>query len=74
MRKVNLQNIVYKDDKYYVAQCLNIDVSSFGKTKKEALAELQDALNLYLSDNLKPKIQKISRVEHFGLVKAIAYA
>ena len=26
-----------KEGKYYVAQCLNVDVSSLGKTKKETL-------------------------------------
>ena len=42
MKKVqeNLQSIVWKEGKYYVAQCLNIDISSFGKTKKEALKNL----------------------------------
>ena len=29
-----LKNVVWKEGKYYVAQCLNVDVSSFGKTKK----------------------------------------
>ena len=36
MKKIDLQNVVWKEGKYYVAQCLNVDVSSFGKTKKEA--------------------------------------
>jgi hypothetical protein len=34
MRKIILQNVVWKEGKYYVAQCLNVEVSSFGKTKK----------------------------------------
>jgi len=46
MRKMNLQNIVWKEGKYYVSQCLNVDVSSFGKTKKEALDNLNKALKL----------------------------
>ena len=50
MRKIDLQNVVWKEGKYYVAQCLNVDVSSFGKTKKDALANLQEALELYLED------------------------
>lgn len=33
-----------------MAQCLNIDVSSFGKTQKEALANLREALELYFED------------------------
>ena len=47
MRKLNLKNVVWKEGKYYVAQCLNVDVSSFGKTKKEAVANLNEALDLY---------------------------
>ena len=35
MKKLNLKNILWKEGKYYVAQCLNVDVSSFGKTKAE---------------------------------------
>jgi len=44
------QSVVYKEGKYYVAQCLNVDVSSFGGTEREALANLQEALELYLED------------------------
>jgi len=50
MAKRNLQNVVWKEGKYYVAQCLNVDVSSFGKTKKEALGNLKEALELYFED------------------------
>jgi predicted RNase H-like HicB family nuclease len=49
MKSIQLNNIVYKEDKFYVAQCLNVDVSSFGKTKDEALANLQEALELYFA-------------------------
>lgn len=48
MKKVNFKNIIWKEGKHYVAQCLNIDVATFGATKKEALANLNEALELYL--------------------------
>lgn len=35
---------------YYVAQCLNVDVSSFGETKQEALTNLNEVLELYFED------------------------
>lgn len=63
MHTIELKNIVWKEGKYYVAQCLNIDVSSFGKTKKEALKNLEEALELYFKDGKKLKIQKIERPE-----------
>ena len=47
MRKIDLKSVVWKEGGYYVSQCLEVDVSGFGKTKKEALAMLEDALSLY---------------------------
>lgn len=49
-KRVNFTYIVWKEGKYYVAQCLNIDVSSFGKIKKEAVNNLKEAVELYLED------------------------
>ena len=66
MRKMNLQNIVWKEGKYYVSQCLNVDVSSFGKTKKEALDNLNEALELYFEDIKAPQITKIESPEIVG--------
>jgi predicted RNase H-like HicB family nuclease len=40
--------IIYQEEKYYVAQCLNADVSSFGKTIDEAINNLKEAMELYL--------------------------
>jgi len=55
MRKIDLKSVVWKEGNYYISQCLEVDVSSFGKTKKEALAMLQDALQLYFEDIPIPK-------------------
>lgn len=66
MRKTYLQNVVWKEDKYYVAQCLNVDISSFGKTKKEALDNLEEALELYFEDK---DISKIAVVEKPAIVR-----
>lgn len=61
MRKIDLKSVVWKEGDYYISQCLDVDVSSFGKTKKEALAMLQDALALYFEDVPLPK--KTERVK-----------
>ena len=45
-----LKFIVQKEGKYYVSQCLNVDVSSFGKTMQEAIDNLNEALLLYFED------------------------
>ena len=59
MRKINLKSVVWKEGKHYVSQCLDVDVSSFGKTKKEALAMLQEALQLYFEDIPVPKMAEV---------------
>jgi predicted RNase H-like HicB family nuclease len=33
----NIKYVVYRDGDYYVSQCLNIDVSSFGDTIDDAI-------------------------------------
>ena len=55
MRKIDLQSVVWKEGEYYISQCLDVDVSSFGKTRKEALENLQDALRLYFEDAPLPE-------------------
>ena len=62
-KKVNLKNVVWKEGKYYVAQGLNVDVSSFGKTKKEALANLQEAIELRFEDEKATRIAKVESPE-----------
>lgn len=61
MRTQNLKSVVWKEGKYYVAQCLNVDVSSFGKTKSEALRNLKEALELYFENEGEKRIQRIER-------------
>jgi predicted RNase H-like HicB family nuclease len=51
MKKCELKNIIWKEGKYSVAWNLNTGVSSFGNNKKEALANLNEALCLYFEDN-----------------------
>ena len=60
MKKLNLKNIIWKEGKHYVAQCLNVDVSSFGKTKAEALKNIKEALDLYFEDANISKVREIN--------------
>ncbi len=61
MRKIDLKIVVWKEGKYYVSQCLNVEVASFGTTKKKALDNLKEALDLYFEDVSVPKITRIER-------------
>ncbi len=49
MKKIKY--VIYKEGKYYVSQCLNVDISSFGITIDEASANLKEALQLYFEDD-----------------------
>lgn len=63
MRKINLKNVVWKEGKYYVAWNINTAISSFGKTKKEAVESLQEALELHFEDTPISKINKVKRLD-----------
>jgi predicted RNase H-like HicB family nuclease len=60
---INLQSVVYREAEHYVAQCLNVDVSSFGDTEAEALDNLREALELYLEDMPSGDVRPIEGVE-----------
>lgn len=71
-KPLQLKNIVWKEGRYFVAQCLNVDVSSFGRTKKEATINLQEALELYFEDAQLSVAVKVEHPEIFGV--ALRYA
>ncbi len=39
---------IWQEGNWYVAQCLEIDLASQGKTEPEALANIQEAIELFL--------------------------
>lgn len=45
MKEINY--VVWQEEKYYVARCLNVEVSSFGETLQEAIDNLKEAVELY---------------------------
>lgn len=45
-----LSALVWKEDVLYVAKSIEVEVASQGKTKKEALLNLKEALELYFED------------------------
>lgn len=45
-----IKYVVYREGEYFVSQALNVDVSSFGKSVEEAVAQLKEAVELYLED------------------------
>lgn len=48
--------------KYFVVNCLNLNLTSQGKSVEEALKNIKDAVRLYLEENPgeTPKIERLS--------------
>ncbi len=42
----NIHYSLYREDNDYVAQCLDLDISSFGATEQKALHHLREAMEL----------------------------
>jgi predicted RNase H-like HicB family nuclease len=63
MKKIDLKATVWKEGRHFVSQCLNVDVASFGSTKKKAMENLQEALELYFEDLDLSKISKVGQTD-----------
>ncbi|MBD1401143.1 type II toxin-antitoxin system HicB family antitoxin [Pelovirga terrestris] len=48
----HLKYVVFQEGKYFVSQCLNVDVSSFGSTIDEAVSNLKEAVALYFENEV----------------------
>lgn len=65
-RKINC--VIWKEDDWYVSRALEVEVASQGRTEKEALENLKEALELYFEDQNEieltpvksPKLQNLS--------------
>lgn len=53
--------VVWREDSQYVAQCLNVEVSSFGETIDEAIRNLKEAVELYFH-NEKIELKEIDNI------------
>ena len=53
--------VVWQEGKHYVSQCINVNVSSFGKTPDDAVKNLKEAVELYFEDEIfdLPEIDRI---------------
>jgi predicted RNase H-like HicB family nuclease len=52
--EITLTAAVSREDGWYVARCLEVEVTSQGRTIEEALANLREALELYFEDTPPP--------------------
>jgi predicted RNase H-like HicB family nuclease len=54
---------VWKEENWYVAQCLELDVASQGETEEEALDNLREALDLYFEPPQATRPPKVRLIE-----------
>lgn len=55
--------IVWKEDDWYVAQALEVDVASQGETVDRALANLREAIELYSTPPVATFAPEVHRLE-----------
>ncbi len=58
-----IEVVFYREGKAWVAQALNVDVSSFGDTRDEARAAIKEALELYFEDTPIAEVIEVADVQ-----------
>ena len=61
-----LKYVVFEEDGAFVARCLDVEVTSEGDTGQEAVANLQEALELYFEDHRTVLVELLPRTYPFG--------
>ena len=54
---------VWREGKWFVSQCLEIDIASQGETEEEALANLKEALELHFEPPQATRAPKVQTIE-----------
>jgi len=54
---------IWQEDEWFVAQCVEVDVASQGKTEDEALENLRDALELHFTPPVATMTPHIRAIE-----------
>lgn len=71
-----LNALVWKESNLFVAKAIEVEVASQGKSKAEALANLDEALKLYFEDENYPtsKIKPLKGLELHQVSSSLHYA
>jgi len=54
---------VWREGKWFVSQCLEVDVASQGESEEEALANLKEALELHFEPPQATRPSKVRTIE-----------
>ena len=70
MKRIEI--VLYHEGRHWVAQALNVDVSSFGETRDAARAAIKEALELYFEDAPDAEVVEVAeaRIEEI-IVEAL---
>ncbi len=63
MRKLKFTASVWREGKWFVAQCLEVDVASQGRSESAALKNLSDALSLHFTPPAATHAPKVRPIE-----------
>ena len=69
-----LHALLWQEDKWFVAKCVEVEIASQGKNKKEALSNLEEALDLYFEDEKLSPPRKFSMLELHDIPLKFTYA
>ncbi len=61
--KRDFNAVITKEDGWYIAQCLEVDVASQGRTENEALRNLNDALLLHFTPPIATALPSVRQFE-----------
>lgn len=62
MMKKSFTATITKEGRWFIAQCLEIDVASQGRSEELALANLKEALELYFMPPVATSPSKIHKI------------
>jgi len=63
LSRLDLNALVWKEGRLFVAKAIEVEVASQGKSKREAIDNLEEALDLYFEDKKKPRTTRYSNLE-----------
>lgn len=58
---VEISVLFYQEGRYWVAQALDVDVSSFGETLDGARASIREALELYFDSPDQVQLDRVTK-------------
>ena len=61
--KRDIKVVISQEGKWFVAQCLDIDIASQGRSESEALENLRDALALHFSPPTATILPEVRTIE-----------